>query len=276
MAKRTGATSIAKIPPEVLAQLNRGEAETVNLVEWLAVDQRQLLNAVLPQIGREALLPAAQSRLNGPEMTKTTRALPAICTAFLEALPEPDRRQELVQTLMQHPSDLVRGWGAYMIGLDTMLTLTEKLQRMRPLAADPHFGVREIAWLAVREDIIAALDEAIDRLQAWSLDPDENIRRFASEATRPCGVWTRHITVLKSEPERAQPVLDPLHSDPSRYVRDSVGNWLNDASKTRPDWVIERCRAWLQQADTDAARYIVRRAVRTLRKAGTAPDDLLV
>lgn len=45
--KRKGARSKNDIPVDVMDQLNRGEIETANLVEWLAVDQRLLLHHVL-------------------------------------------------------------------------------------------------------------------------------------------------------------------------------------------------------------------------------------
>lgn len=47
--KRKVARSIKDIPTEVLAQLNRREIETANLVEWLVVDQRMLLENLLSQ-----------------------------------------------------------------------------------------------------------------------------------------------------------------------------------------------------------------------------------
>jgi 3-methyladenine DNA glycosylase AlkC len=157
-----------------------------------------------------------------------------------------------------------RSWAAYVIGLNEELTLADKLAALRPIAADANSGVREIAWMAVRRDIENQLAEAIRLLTAWTAEHDANLRRFASEATRPCGVWCKHLAALKQNPELGYGLLAPLRSDASKYVRDSVANWLNDASKSKPAWVREVCAHWLAESKTPETAYIVRRALRTL------------
>ena len=52
--------------------------------------------------------------------------------------------------LMRHPSDTVRGWAAYQIAILPDLSLAERLNLIKPLADDSHFGVREWAWLSLR------------------------------------------------------------------------------------------------------------------------------
>jgi len=63
-------------------------------------------------------------------------------------------------------------------------------------------------------------------------------------------------------------LLEPVRSDPSDYVRRSVGNWLNDASKSRPEWVRSLAAEWRRASKTAETAWIVRHALRTLRKGG--------
>jgi 3-methyladenine DNA glycosylase AlkC len=180
--------------------------------------------------------------------------------------PRPDR-DAIAQRLATHPSDVARSWATQWIMFSPM-ALPGKLQSVRRFAADAHFGVREMAWMAVRDEVAGAVDHAVDLLQPWVRDGDENIRRFASELTRPRGVWCAQIESLKAQPWRALPLLEPLKADPSRYVQNSVANWLNDASKTQPEWVDEVCRRWLAESRAPATDYIARRALRTISAPG--------
>lgn len=250
---------VSDVSPETAAALSRGERETRDLVEGLAVDMASLFRVAVPGAG-----PDAAERVRTAcalPISKRMRAIGEVCRSIIG----PDA----ASVLGRHPSDTVRGWAAFAIGSDGDLDLADTLDAVRPLADDHHFAVREWAWLGVREAIVARPAEAIERLAVWAGEPSENLRRFASEVTRPRGVWSRHISVLKSSPELGEPVLGPLRADPSRYVQNSVGNWLNDASKTRPDWVRAVVDAWLAGEGTsnEATLAICRRGMRSIGKA---------
>lgn len=252
MAKRKGAARRADVLPEVLAELNAGTLETATLSEGLVIDFTTLLANVAPEVG-----PAARSLADVKGYTgKMAAAADLLIAAY---------GPEVVPRYASHTSDTVRGWAAYAIGRQDGLTLRKRIQLIKPLADDPHFGVREWAWMAVRPAIAQRLPEAIKLLEPWSRSKSESIRRFASEVTRPRGVWCSHIEALKSSPELALPILEPLRADKSRYVQLSVGNWLNDASKTRADWVRNLCEDWLQQDSGPETMHICRRALRTIQ-----------
>lgn len=163
-----------------------------------------------------------------------------------------------------HSADTVRGWACFMIGAHPRLPLPSRLEAIRPLADDPHFGVREWAWLALRPHLARELEAAIVQLTAWTSSPSEYLRRFACEALRPRGVWCSHIAELKHEPQRALPILAPLRADPAVYVQDSVANWLNDAGKDQATWVRGLCAQWLRDSPSDSTRRITQRALRNL------------
>lgn len=263
--QRKGARSIAEIPAEILAELNQGKLETANLVEWLAVDHRVLLANVLEEWKRSHWLEPILFQVDSlPKQTVNTVNEAIGKGLYGQIL---DHRDFAMRTkLSQHGSDFVRCWAALVESQEFHGSMQELLGRIQPFATDSHFGVREIAWLAIRHHIIRHLDQSIAELAGWARSEDASLRRFASEATRPRGVWCAHIEVLKKNPSLALPILEPLHSDPAKYVQDSVANWLNDASKTQPDFVREICAKWASQSDTKATAYIVKRALRTLEK----------
>ncbi len=252
-APRKGATSRAAIPPATLAALNEGRIAAATLSECLAVDHAALLRATLPRLPAEAA--AGIGALAGAGIT---RRMAAVADLLLtHAAPE-------IERLATHPSDTVRGWVAFTIGRLAGLDLAARLAAVRPFADDPHFGVREWAWLALRPHIAADIATAIRLLKPWTAEAPPNLRRFAAEATRPRGVWAAHVMALKRDPSPGEALLRPLRADPATYVQDSVANWINDAAKDRPDWAREICAAWRAESPAPATLRICARALRNL------------
>jgi 3-methyladenine DNA glycosylase AlkC len=245
--------STGKINPERRRLLDSGGAETRNLAECLAVDFVQILSTLDGGIAAayRDQLPA------GAKITAKMRLAGSLLQIAYSA--------KQLDALISHPADTIRGMACFAIGGGTDQSLTKTLGRLQPFAADTHFGVREWAWMACREPIIDQLATAIDTLASWTAHPDANVRRFASEATRPRGVWCAHIPALKADPSPGLAILKPLRRDPSRYVQDSVANWINDASKTSPEWACVVCREWQSESSNASTAYICRRAQRTLK-----------
>lgn len=235
------------------AELNAGHMETSNLAEILKIDFAALLRATLP----------AHAERLGAELDALSQLGISARMSAVGHMLQHRLTPEETDLLGRHGSDTVRGWACFMIGARTM-TLEARLDAIRPFADDTHFGVREWAWLAIRPAISAQLDDALEILTGWTSSPSERIRRFASEATRPRGVWCKHLTALKADPEPGRRLLTPLRMDGSVYVQDSVANWLNDAAKSRPDWVRALIAQWLDDDPPPQTRRIARRALRSL------------
>lgn len=243
---------IADIAASRLAQLNGGAVASATLTEGLAIDFAVLLAAAVPTIGAARL-----EQMRALATAGITRRMALAAQLLLEAKLD-------LAPLQAHPSDTVRGWACFAIAAQPSLDLPQQLLAMRPLADDLHFGVREWAWLALRPRLAAQLEPAIALLAPWTAEPSERLRRFASEALRPRGVWCTHISQLKQQPELALPLLQPLRADPAVYVQDSVANWLNDAAKSEPGWVRSLCAQWLAESGNAATARICKRAQRSL------------
>jgi 3-methyladenine DNA glycosylase AlkC len=260
MKKRIGASSKASIDPTILQQLNQGVLATATLSECLAIDFAKLMHHLFPDISPSAITALTQAQDLG-----ITKRMELAATILAQGLDPPT-----LNALPLHPSDTVRGWAAYSIAIAPALNLETRLDRLRPLADDPHFGVREWAWLAIRPAIAADIEPSIELLRPWTTDSSANIRRFAIEVTRPRGVWSKHIAKLKASPRLGEVLLDRVMEDGDRYVQDSCANWLNDASKSAPDWVIGYCEKWRQKTDSKPVAYITQRALRSIRKSNPA------
>lgn len=199
-AARKGATRAADIPHDVLQALSRGELQSATLAETLALDQARLLRTVFPELSPRALEAAEAACQLG-----ILKRMAGIGTALLDELGAPG-----IDASRAHDSDTVRGWACFMIGTQPGLDLSARLAAIQPLADDAHFGVREWAWMAVRPHLVQELHAAIDLLAVWTASPSERLRRFASEALRPRGVWCAHIAALKQQPQQALPIRPPM------------------------------------------------------------------
>jgi 3-methyladenine DNA glycosylase AlkC len=146
------------------------------------------------------------------------------------------------------------------------LDLNDRLELIRPSADDAHFGVREWAWLGVRSHIASNLHEAVRQLASWTGETSPRLRRFATESTRPRGVWATKIDELLVNPDLGLPLLMPLRDDGEKYVQDSVSNWLNDVARTQSKWVQALCAQWNAESPSPRTARICTRALRSLKK----------
>jgi len=246
------AKTMQDVSTERRAQLNAG-APSNNLMETLCIDFAELLRQCVPQADKP-MLTAMQAGQNEGIVRRMQCAGELLAAKLGEAG---------LAELTVHSSDTVRGWACYLLAALPNLDLAERLRRITPLADDAHYAPREWAWLALRPQMAAELERSIRLLEPWTLEPSEYLRRFASESLRPRGVWCAHIKTLKDNPQLGLPLLEPLQADNSSYVQDSVANWLNDASKSQPDWVRGICSRW-QQSENPATLRICKRALRSL------------
>jgi 3-methyladenine DNA glycosylase AlkC len=235
----------------VLAELESG-GESANHMEQIALDMGNLLVNEFPSLAHRA------DELRDGGLVARMRTGGRIMLAELGL--------EGVAAGINWSSDTARGWAAMAVGQATDLRLSRRFRMIRPFADDGHFAVREWAWLSVRPDVVNDVCAAVGVLGSWTSEPSLRLRRFATESTRPCGVWSAHIPLLKVAPEIGLPLLEPLKADPSRYVQDSVSNWLNDASKSSPDWVEALCARWMSDSPMDSTERICRRSLRTLAR----------
>ncbi len=237
-----------QISKEVIALLNNGQRASANLMEFLAVDMKLLLNNVLPEF-------------DCPELPKNLGMIKK--QQLIAAELNNQFGFKIFEKLRNHQSDIIRSFACYLIGAQNY-SFKDKLELMKPLADDRNAGVREWAWMAIRDDFSLELAQSIPLIIPWTADSSDNIRRFASELSRPRGFWRKHINALRAQPWLGLDILYPLRLDNAKYVQLSVGNWLNDAGKDHPKWVVNLCNDWRKESSSMATKKICKRALRNL------------
>jgi len=199
----------------------------------------------------------------------------AACDAVEAALAPPlplDAHGEPVTTeAALHPQGLA-GWSIWAVGewvaragvpLDAALW-------PRALACLHALTQRSTAEFAIRPFLQAHPERVWPTLMAWASDPSAHVRRLASEGSRPRLPWGLRLQAQVADPSPGLPLLQALQDDPSRYVRRSVANHLNDIARDHPAVV----SGWLECHLPDAPeprRQLLRHASRGLIKAGHGP-----
>ena len=127
------------------------------------------------------------------------------------------------------------------------------------------------AEFAVRPFLLKYPDRMISQMATWAEHPDEQVRRLATEGSRPRLPWGMALKPFQVDPSPVLPILERLRDDPSEDVRRSVANNLNDISRDHPDLVIRTLERW--QDGSPEIAGITNHALRTLLKQGH-PDAL--
>ncbi|WP_306368800.1 DNA alkylation repair protein [Nocardiopsis sp. CC223A] len=169
--------------------------------------------------------------------------------------------------------DLVDGAGMYAQGFHLMAVarFVEEYGVSHPEASLPALVAitrRHTSEFAVRPFLVHHREAALKLMHACAVDPDPNVRRFASEGLRPRLPWARRLPEFVADPEPVLEVLEVLRNDPSAYVRTSVANNLNDISRDHPGRVLDLAERWSRESPTPETAWTVRHALRTLVKKG--------
>ncbi len=124
------------------------------------------------------------------------------------------------------------------------------------------------AEFAVRYFMLENEALVLAKMTSWTQHSSENVRRLASEGSRPRLPWGIALKTFQKNPLPTLPILRSLYADESEYVRRSTANHWNDISKDNPEIFIAELKKEVgQNAQKDA---LFKHAARTLLKKGNA------
>lgn len=121
---------------------------------------------------------------------------------------------------------------------------------------------------AIRPYLARYPELTLARVDEWSRSPSHNVRRLSTEGIRPRLPWAAAHRPFLDDPTPIIPILDRLYADPSRYVRTSVANNLNDIARTHPELAVSTVQRWLSTDSSPEVEWVAERGLRGLVKAG--------
>jgi len=125
---------------------------------------------------------------------------------------------------------------------------------------------RNTGEYTIRPFIEKYQETTIAVMLAWAKSPNKHVRRLASEGGRPRLPWAKKLDAFIDDPTPLLPILDQLKDDPSKYVQKSVANCLNDILKDNYHIAREVISSWLTQPIGKQRSWIIRHALRNLKK----------
>ncbi|EQC45268.1 hypothetical protein [Bacteriovorax sp. Seq25_V] len=120
---------------------------------------------------------------------------------------------------------------------------------------------------AIRDFINTYPDESFAFLLSCAKSPNEHLRRFASEGSRPSLPWGKKIIDIERLKDFTLIVLEKLKYDDSDYVRKSVANHINDYNHIDPKFSLKILSRWSKEG---VSEKLIRHALRTLLKEGNS------
>ena len=145
--KRKGSTTTSGVPKEVRTLLDLGHIETVNLAEWLVVDQESLARNVFQKENWGFLLQPLEESFGLLKIKTAPKKMEVLGMVLAQGFSTKAQFENALRSIIEHRSDIVRSWACFMIGKRSELSLKESLKRIQPLAADRNISVREAAQI---------------------------------------------------------------------------------------------------------------------------------
>ncbi|WP_431964222.1 DNA alkylation repair protein [Actinacidiphila sp. bgisy160] len=233
---------------------------------YTAQSLTRAIHAVLPGAELASLRAAAQQL--GPLRLRERADL--LTNALLADVPGGYAELARVVRAAQDGAPVFRGWLIWPV---TSAIATKAVAEHGDDAFDDAMELltdltgRLTSEFALRTLLRHDLDRALGIIAQWTRSPDPDVRRLASEGTRPYLPWSIRVPELITRPGATVAVLDALYGDESEYVRRSVANHLNDVSRDHADLAVTTARRWLT-APAPATGRLVRHGMRTLVKRG--------
>ncbi len=221
------------------------------------------INAVYPDFDKSTFVRLSSKSLNDLELKDRVRQISA---SLKETLPD-DYEAALsvitncVQEIEGGVSEGFIYWPYLQFiedyGLDYFEASLDGLESLTPFFS---------AEFAIRPYIKAERKKTLKRMLKWAKNPNEHVRRLASEGSRPRLPWGIALPELIADPTHTSKILEILKDDSSEYVRRSVSNHMNDFSKEHPEFVSRRCGQWWNA--NPEMQKLVKHALRNLLKQG--------